>query len=101
MLWQAANDYHSYYHSGLRRYRVTMALRAHGKARRDDRKVRAELILARLETRAKDAAKWFECCSAPMPFDLVAASFGWEPALMAERMMAWEVGDRLRGRYGS
>jgi hypothetical protein len=101
MLWQAANDYHSYHHPGLRRHRISTALRPLRKARKQDRTARAEAILERIKVRAGRALQWFNGCAAPIPCPLVAAAFGWHPELMAKQMMDGSVGDRLRERYGA
>jgi hypothetical protein len=101
MLWQAANDYHSYYHAGLRRHRISTALRPLRKSLKHERAARAEAITERIKVRAGNALRWFNGCAAPIPFNLVAAAFGWHPELMAKQMMDGGVGDRLRERYGS
>jgi hypothetical protein len=95
MLIQAAKDYHAYFHNAYRKHRVRIRLNAHGKTSRDTKAKRMEIILAKLKTEAEAARDWYEGADAPIPFQIVAESFGWDAELYRQRWMATSAGDAL------
>lgn len=96
LLWQAACDYHAFHDREMRRKRVMASLRSLKTPK--DRERRARALVKRLKRKAKLAEDWFYGAEAPLPFALIAASFGWDADTFRDRMICWETGERISAR---
>ena len=94
VLMLAIGDYWRFYDRTLRRREVMGAIRnLHGQTRRD----RMTVTLDRLQEKADAAREWISGAKAPLPFQLIAEAFGWEPDRLSTAILSPSTGVNLRG----